>query len=118
VREAKEGEEALSGGSGKVLDWEAVKAVVEKGEVGGKGESLPVILAGGLTPENVSAVVRIAKPWAVDVSGGVETADGTTKDLEKVEAFINAAKHFELQEVEAETLEVVEDVEDKASVEE
>ena len=89
VRDAKEGEEALSGGSGKVLDWEAIKAAVE--DVG-ETQKMPVIVAGGLSPENVKAVVAIAKPWAVDVSGGVENEDGSSKDIAKIKAFVHAAK--------------------------
>ena len=88
VRDAKEGEEALSGGSGKVFDWEAIKPVVRDS----KGGQLPVIVAGGLTPENVKAVVANAKPWAVDVSGGVENEDGSSKDVERIKAFVQAAK--------------------------
>ncbi|KAG5634773.1 hypothetical protein H0H81_000835 [Sphagnurus paluster] len=53
---------------------------------------LPIILAGGLTPSNVSAAISQVRPWAVDVSGGVETQDGQAKDLEKVQAFIDAVK--------------------------
>ncbi|KAI0769404.1 N-anthranilate isomerase [Trametes elegans] len=81
----------LSGGSGTRIDLEVARAVVEKGEIGA-GETLPIILAGGLTPNNVKEVNAAVHPWAVDVSGGVEKADGSGKDPEKIKAFIAAVK--------------------------
>ena len=97
------GSGGLSGGSGKVVDWDLAKAVVEQGEIdsgcsngvsatssGTFGWRMPIVLAGGLTPGNVTKAVAWVRPWAVDVSGGVENADGTGKDLEKVKAFMQA----------------------------
>ncbi|KAI0674902.1 N-anthranilate isomerase [Trametes maxima] len=88
---AKGSANGLSGGTGSRIDVEVAKGVVEKGEVG-TGETLPIILAGGLTPDNVKEVVAAVHPWAVDVSGGVELADGSGKDPEKVKAFVAAVK--------------------------
>ncbi|KAF7800093.1 hypothetical protein EIP86_011337 [Pleurotus ostreatoroseus] len=87
----------LSGGSGAKLDWALARDVVKKGEVGSvEGVKtpypMPIILAGGLTPENVREAVDTVHPWAVDVSGGVEMDGETRKDTDKVRAFIKAAK--------------------------
>ncbi|VDC01500.1 unnamed protein product [Peniophora sp. CBMAI 1063] len=85
----------LSGGSGKSVDWNLVRGVVEKGEgagAGGEEGELPVILAGGLSPDNVAEAVEVVGPWAVDVSGGVEREDGSGKDVEKIRLFVKAAK--------------------------
>lgn len=84
--------DGLSGGSGKALDWDLARSVVDAGEASAASSQLPVILAGGLNPENVAEAVARVRPWAVDVSGGVETADGDGKDVEKIIAFVRNAK--------------------------
>jgi anthranilate synthase/indole-3-glycerol phosphate synthase/phosphoribosylanthranilate isomerase len=149
----RDDQSGVSGGSGKVFDWDLAKKVVEDGEIvvnaySDRGEEkpnghtvttvvqpatkvedgsasssstetalssdlsapsppvapvtdeeskkttfpLPIILAGGLNPENVAAAIAKVHPWAVDVSGGVENENETGKDIEKVKAFINCAK--------------------------
>ena len=112
-----------SGGTGKILDWVLAKRIVNKGEVPvispdvsvgahlvhqdqddneqtRSAFPLPLILAGGLDISNVREAVEIVRPWAVDVSGGVERdgidvevgkKDGR-KDVEKMAAFVKAAK--------------------------
>ena len=77
------------GGTGQVHDWELSKRV---------GEAIrpkPLILAGGLRLENVKEAIMIAKPYAVDVSSGVESYPGI-KDREKVLQFIKNAKETEV----------------------
>lgn len=66
------------GGTGEVFDWHLVPQQL----------SLPVILAGGLTAGNVAQAIRQVKPYAVDVSGGVEQDKGI-KDAGKIRAFMN-----------------------------
>jgi len=70
-----------SSGSATLGDWDVARDVALK---------VTMWLAGGLTPENVGDAIRIVRPWAVDVSSGVET-DGA-KDPAKVAAFVRAAK--------------------------
>ena len=136
-------EDGMSGGTGKVMDLDSAKTIVDSGEIltgtrvsyntekqteqkeAVKGAQdlpekettpavvsasdavselqnnaitsparypLPIILAGGLTPENIASVIAQVNPWAVDVSGGVENNNGTGKDLAKVQNFIANAK--------------------------
>ncbi len=75
------------GGSGRRFDWDLVAEARKAGALDGVP---PIILAGGLTPENVKAGIRAVRPWAVDVSTGVETAPGI-KSAELIERFIGAA---------------------------
>jgi len=75
------------GGTGIANDW----AFVRECQMAGMFEGLPpIIAAGGLRPETVAAVVRDVRPWAVDVSTGVEVSKGI-KSAEKIVAFVHAA---------------------------
>ena len=69
--------DALWGGTGRRFDWNVVP-----GDAGH-----PIVLAGGLTPENVAGAIRLVRPFAVDVSGGVESAPGE-KDPARMERFM------------------------------
>lgn len=69
------------GGTGEAFDWDLIPAALSK----------PVVLSGGLTPANVAAAIRRVRPWAVDVSSGVEVAKGR-KDEQLIAAFIAAAR--------------------------
>jgi len=76
------------GGSGEAFDWSLAaraKALTDR----------PVILAGGLTPDNVKAALDAVRPYAVDVSSGVEAAPGV-KDHAKIKAFIRAVREWDL----------------------
>jgi len=72
------------GGTGLSFDWAIAEQVARE---------FDVLLAGGLTPENVAAAIEVARPWGVDVSSGVET-DGL-KDPSKIEAFADAVREAE-----------------------
>ena len=71
------------GGTGEQFNWELARRAVQS--------SSRIILAGGLTPANVATAVRQVRPYAVDVSSGVESAPGR-KDRQKLEDFVRAAK--------------------------
>jgi phosphoribosylanthranilate isomerase len=78
-------DKTIYGGTGKLSDWTLAQNLVQSGA--------RVILAGGLTPENVADAIQSVQPWAVDVISGIEARKGV-KDREKVTAFIAAARRL------------------------
>jgi phosphoribosylanthranilate isomerase len=74
----------VPGGTGETFDWNRIP----------RDLAAQVILAGGLTAENVGEAVRRVRPYAVDVSGGVEAARGI-KDPARIKAFIEEVRHAE-----------------------
>jgi len=74
--------EQAYGGTGQTVDWTLAAEVAR---------TVPILLAGGLTPSNVGEAVRQVRPYGVDVSSGVELSPGK-KDREKVQAFIEAVR--------------------------
>jgi phosphoribosylanthranilate isomerase len=73
--------EGQAGGTGLTFDWRLIPAALP----------LPLILSGGLTPHNVGDGIRAVRPWAVDVSSGVEATPGI-KDANKIIAFIRGVR--------------------------
>jgi len=74
------------GGSGVTADWSAAAGLAKR---------YPLLLAGGLNPENVADAVRQVKPWGVDVASGVESEPGK-KDAKKMSAFVKAVREVEI----------------------
>ena len=81
--------EGVAGGTGHVFDWQLIPPNLTK----------PIILAGGLNAENVSNAIRKVKPYAVDISGGVEMSKGI-KDAAKIAAFMQQVESVNVEEVE------------------
>ncbi len=72
------------GGTGEQADWDAAARMIDDGFA-------PLILAGGLGPENVAEAIRAVRPWGVDSSSGTEMQPGT-KSPEKIRAFVEAVR--------------------------
>ena len=72
----------LHGGTGRTLDWKLARSASRYGRI---------ILAGGLTPENIADAIRIAEPYAVDVASGVERRPGH-KDHARLRALFAAVE--------------------------
>ncbi|MFK8069198.1 MAG: phosphoribosylanthranilate isomerase [Gammaproteobacteria bacterium] len=75
-------DKTMYGGTGKSFDWSIIPEDL----------SLPIILAGGLSPDNVSTAIKNVKPYAVDVSGGIEQSKGI-KDTKKMNVFMNGVSN-------------------------
>ncbi len=82
------GDKHGGGGTGQKFDWTIAQAIQNMG--------LPVIIAGGLTPDNIDDAVSKVRPWGVDVAGGVEASPGL-KDHNKVQKFVGNAKKAALE---------------------
>ena len=74
--------EGIAGGTGTTFDWARIPADLGK----------PLVLSGGLSPENVATAIAAVRPWAVDVSSGVEAGKGI-KDKTKMARFIQGVRH-------------------------
>ena len=83
------GDSHQPGGTGKAFNWGIAAEPVKR-----MGKIVPVVIAGGLTSENVAEAIGILKPWGVDVASGVEARPGK-KDPEKVWAFVKAVREAE-----------------------
>jgi phosphoribosylanthranilate isomerase len=77
------------GGTGQTADWDTAAQLAK---------AYPVLLAGGLTPANISEALRRVRPWGVDVASGVERAPGI-KDRAKMKAFIQTVKDESVEEI-------------------
>lgn len=75
------------GGTGEAFDWNLGRLAVEQ-----FSDQKKIILAGGLTPDNVATAIKQVAPFAIDTASGVESGTPGIKDLDKVKQFIEAAK--------------------------
>src|SRR6202040_3899836 len=80
--------DGTAGGTGATFNWGAVRDMVQAISL-----VVPVIVAGGLTPANVSEAMRLFQPFGLDVASGVEARPGK-KDPEKVRAFVKAVREI------------------------
>lgn len=76
--------DSAAGGSGVANDWDAVADAIAR-----TPPQVPILLAGGLTPDTVGGVAARFRPWAVDVSSGIES-EPAIKSVEKMNAFVRA----------------------------
>lgn len=83
--------QGIAGGTGHSFDWAALRRVLDQAQGQSAPPLPPIMLAGGLTPANVAEAIAATRPWAVDVSSGVEETRGV-KSAEKITAFCAAAK--------------------------
>ena len=77
--------DGVQGGTGQTFDWSMIPDNLP----------LPVVLSGGLTPGNVTAAIKAVRPWAVDVSSGVEESKGI-KDAAKISAFMTGVRNADV----------------------
>ncbi len=80
------------GATGVTHDWQISRQIIEQ-----VGDRAKIILAGGLTPENITAAIQATQPWGVDSNTGTNLPDDpVTKDLDRVREFVERAKSIEL----------------------
>ena len=77
----------MAGGTGKTFDWDLARELAS---------SRPIILAGGLKPENIAMAIEKVRPYAVDVNSGVESSPGR-KDTEKLERFVRLVRETDVR---------------------